>query len=53
MKVHSKGQAVIPAQIHRGLGIAIGDQLDAHIDIGAQRIELNNTPATRHITMQE
>ena len=40
MKVHNKGQVVIPAEIRRELGIAIGDQLDIHIDIEAQRIEL-------------
>lgn len=40
MKVHNKGQIVIPAEIRKELGISIGDQLDVHIDVEQQCIEL-------------
>lgn len=40
MKVHNKGQVVIPAEMRKELGISIGDHLDVHIDAEQKRIEL-------------
>ncbi len=40
MKVHNKGQVVIPAEVRKELEISIGDQLDVHIDVDQQCIEL-------------
>ena len=40
MKVHNKGQVVIPAEIREELGISVGDLLDVDIDVAEQRIEL-------------
>lgn len=40
MKVHNKGQIVIPAEMRKELGISIGDHLDVHIDVEQKRIEL-------------
>jgi len=32
MKIHKKGQVVIPVQIRKMMGIEIGDMLDLHFD---------------------
>lgn len=40
MKVFAKGQVVIPAHIRRQLGIAVGSNLDVHIDEERGVIEL-------------
>ena len=40
MKVHNKGQVVIPADIRRQLDIAVGDHLEVEIDPDGQRIVL-------------
>jgi len=40
MKVFNKGQIVIPAEIRRGLGIAVGDMLDVVIDAKHRAIQL-------------
>ena len=40
MKVHPKGQVVIPAEIRRRLGIAIGDVLEVEIIPEEGKIEL-------------
>ena len=40
MKVHNKGQVVIPAALRRELDIAIGDHLEVEIDAEQRRIEL-------------
>ena len=47
MKVHNKGQVVIPAEMRKELGISVGDHLDVHIDVDERRIELKKpTEAT-------
>lgn len=40
MKVHNKGQVVIPAEIREELEISVGDLLEVDIDVAEQRIEL-------------
>lgn len=40
MKVHPKGQVVIPAEIRRRLGIAIGDVLEVEVVAEEGKIEL-------------
>jgi AbrB family looped-hinge helix DNA binding protein len=40
MKVFNKGQIVIPAEIRRGLGIAVGDMLDVVMDAKHRAIQL-------------
>jgi len=40
MKVHNKGQVVIPAHIRKQLGIDIGDLLEVEIDAAEGKIEL-------------
>ena len=40
MKVHNKGQVVIPAAIRKELGIVIGDELDVEIDLRREGIIL-------------
>ena len=40
MKVHNKGQVVIPAEMRKELGISIGDHLDVRLDVEQKRIEL-------------
>lgn len=40
MKVHAKGQVVIPAEIRQQLGIEIGDVLEVDVDPEGGRIEL-------------
>ncbi len=46
MKVFAKGQVVIPAEIRRALGIAIGEKLDVQIDQSRGVIELSVAPAS-------
>ena len=47
MKVHNKGQVVIPAVIRQELAISVGDLLEVDIDVAEQRIELRkHTQAT-------
>lgn len=40
MKVHNKGQIVIPAHIRRQLGIDIGDELEVEVIVEEGKIEL-------------
>jgi AbrB family looped-hinge helix DNA binding protein len=40
MKVHPKGQIVIPAEVRKRLGIEVGDLLEVEIDPDHGRIEL-------------
>lgn len=40
MKVHNKGQVVIPAHVRRELGIEIGDMLEVEVLPEEGRIEL-------------
>jgi AbrB family looped-hinge helix DNA binding protein len=40
MKVHPKGQVVIPVEVRRRLGIEVGDVLDVEISADEGRIEL-------------
>ena len=46
MKVFAKGQVVIPAEIRRALGIAIGEKLAVQINESRGVIELSRAPAT-------
>ncbi|NKB69706.1 MAG: AbrB/MazE/SpoVT family DNA-binding domain-containing protein [Candidatus Latescibacteria bacterium] len=43
MKVHNKGQVVIPAEIRKVLDLEIGDFLEVEIDAGNQRILLHKS----------
>ena len=43
MKVHNKGQVVIPAEIRRQLGISLGDLLEVELIPEEGRIELRRT----------
>ena len=40
MKVHNKGQVVIPVDIRRQLDISIGDHLDVEVDVEQGQIRL-------------
>lgn len=46
MKVHPKGQVVIPAEIRRRLGIDIGDMLDVVVVPDEGKIELRRSAGT-------
>ena len=41
MKVHNKGQVVIPVDIRRQLDISIGDHLDVEVDVERGQIRLH------------
>ncbi len=43
MKVHNKGQVVLPAEIRAQLGIEIGDILEAEVVAEEGKIELRRT----------
>ena len=47
MKVHNKGQVVIPAQMRRELDIAIGDHLEVEVNEEESRIELRKPTGPR------
>ena len=40
MKVHPKGQVVIPAEIRKQLGIDVGDVLEVEVNAAEGKIEL-------------
>jgi len=40
MKVHPKGQVVIPAEVRQRLGIAVGDMLEVTVDPDTGTIQL-------------
>lgn len=40
MKVHPKGQVVIPAEVRKRLGIAVGDMLEVTVDPDRGTIQL-------------
>ena len=40
MKIHNKGQVVIPVGIRRQLGIEVGDQLEVEVDAELRQIRL-------------
>jgi AbrB family looped-hinge helix DNA binding protein len=46
MKVHNKGQVVLPAQVRRQLGIDVGDMLEVEVIPEEGKIELRR-PAER------
>ena len=46
MKVHNKGQVVLPVSVREALGISIGDLLDVRVDLEDQRIELKKCPSS-------
>ena len=43
MKVHNKGQVVIPAELRKALDFAIGDLLEVDVDAENQRIYLQKS----------
>lgn len=45
MKVFAKGQVVIPAHVRQKLGIAVGENLEVHVDEKRRVIELSRAPA--------
>lgn len=47
MKVHNKGQVVIPAEIRRQLGIDIGDVLEVEVVPEEGKIELRRPSESR------
>jgi|AP95_1055475.scaffolds.fasta_scaffold03930_2 AbrB family looped-hinge helix DNA binding protein len=46
MKVHNKGQVVIPAEMREQLGISVGDLLEVDVDVAGHRIELRKHQET-------
>ena len=40
MKIHPKGQVVIPVEVRRRLGVDVGDVLEVEISADEDRIEL-------------
>jgi AbrB family looped-hinge helix DNA binding protein len=51
MKVHNKGQVVIPAHIREQLGIEIGDVLEVEVMPEAGKIELRRSEQSKAMAL--
>ena len=47
MKVHNKGQVVIPSVVRRALGIRIGDRVEVQFDIKGKALKIANPASAR------